>query len=115
MSWRIDECGRRGVDVRLGVAADVDAVLALEPDAVIVATGCRADVATHSKWKHPFLESPAATRTGSSPSTPWSPTRRSRGHKVVVLDAVGDIQAITGAAELLASGGREVLALTPLP
>src|SRR5262249_50980015 len=36
------------------------------------------------------------------------------GARVVVLDAVGDIEAI-GAAELLAATGRDVIALSPLP
>src|SRR5581483_8267956 len=36
--WRAAECERRGVDIRFGVAATADTVLALEPDAVIVAT-----------------------------------------------------------------------------
>ena len=39
--------------MRLGVDADRDAVLALEPDAVIVATGGRASVDTPSK-SHPM-------------------------------------------------------------
>jgi 2,4-dienoyl-CoA reductase-like NADH-dependent reductase (Old Yellow Enzyme family) len=111
-SWRIDECARRGVDVRCGVEADAAGVLALAPDAVVVATGARAVVDAHSKW-HPL---PIA---GSE--QPWvltvddvvaDPARA--GRRVVVLDAVGDIQAI-GTAELLAAAGREVVALSPLP
>src|SRR5436190_21396689 len=47
--WRAGECRRRGVDIRLGVDADVDAVIALAPDAVIIATGGRATVDTPSK------------------------------------------------------------------
>ena len=112
VSWRIDECARQGVEVRLGVDADAEAVLALAPDAVVVATGCRATVTTHSKW-HPF------PIPGSD--QPWVLTvdgvvadPEQAGARVVVLDAVGDIQAI-GAAELLAATGRDVIALTPLP
>ncbi len=51
--WRAAECERRGVDIRLGHEATVDSVLALEPDAVVVATGGRATTATPSKW-HPL-------------------------------------------------------------
>ena len=111
-SWRIDECARRGVDIRCGVEADAGGVLALEPDAVVVATGARAVVDAHSKW-HPL---PVA---GSE--QPWvltvdevvvDPSRA--GPRVVVLDAVGDIQAI-GTAELLAAAGRDVVVLSPLP
>src|SRR5262249_4634692 len=35
--WRAGECARRGVDVRLGVDATAEAVLAFAPDAVVVA------------------------------------------------------------------------------
>ena len=111
-SWRIDECARRGVDIRCGVEADAATVLALGPDAVVVATGSRAVVDAHSKW-HPL---PIA---GSE--QPWvltvddvvaDPSRA--GPRVVVLDAVGDIQAI-GTAELLAAAGRDVIVVSPLP
>lgn len=111
-SWRIEECERRGVDVRLGVEADAAAIAALAPDAVVVATGARASVHEGSKW-HPF-PIPGADQ-------PWvltvddvvtAPERA--GPRVVVLDAVGDIQAI-GCGELLAASGREVTVLSPLP
>ena len=36
---QVHECRTLGVDIRFGVDADVDAVLALAPDAVVVATG----------------------------------------------------------------------------
>ena len=52
--WRAGECERRGVDIRLGRRGRrADAVLALEPDAVVVATGGRAGVDVASKW-HPL-------------------------------------------------------------
>ena len=50
--WRAAECERRGVDLRTGVRADVDSVLALSPDAVVVATGGRADKGVKAKY-HP--------------------------------------------------------------
>src|SRR6185295_3348755 len=37
--WRAAECARQGVDIRLGVEAMPDDVLALAPDAIVVATG----------------------------------------------------------------------------
>jgi len=37
--WLVDEVARIGVDVRLGVPADVDGVLAEAPEVVVVATG----------------------------------------------------------------------------
>ena len=39
VDWRVAELSRLGVDVRTGVLADASAVLALEPDVVILATG----------------------------------------------------------------------------
>ena len=39
VSYRTLELERLGVSVRLGVQADVDAVLAEEPDVVVIATG----------------------------------------------------------------------------
>ena len=101
--WRADECARRGVDVRLGVDADVDAVLALEPDAVIVATGGRATVDTPSK-SHPM---PIA---GSD--QPWVIDHEralleadALGERIVILDAIGHIEAI-GIGHYLAERGR---------
>jgi 2,4-dienoyl-CoA reductase-like NADH-dependent reductase (Old Yellow Enzyme family) len=109
--WRAGECARRGVQVKLGVEADADAVLALAPDAVVVATGGRATTTEPSK-SHPFplpgLDQPwvidherAIVEAGAL------------GERVVVLDAVGDIAAI-GVAHLLAETGRQVTCATPL-
>ncbi|MFN8603417.1 MAG: FAD-dependent oxidoreductase [Candidatus Binatia bacterium] len=110
-AWRVGECERRGVEIRLGVDATADAVLALEPGAVIVATGGRAtrDLPTKS---HPLpirggeqehvLDHEAALRR-------W----QSLGQRVLILDAVGFIEAI-GLGELLAASGRETRVVTPL-
>src|SRR5262249_13999955 len=51
-AWRAAECERRGVDIRLNCEATADSVTALEPDAVIVATGGRATKFGTSKM-HP--------------------------------------------------------------
>ncbi len=109
--WRAGECERRGVEVRLGVIADAATVLALAPDAVIVATGGRASVSTPSK-SHPM---PIA---GSE--QPWVLDHErglleadSLGPRVVILDAIGHIEAI-GLGHLLAERGREVTIVTPM-
>ena len=118
--WRAQECERRGVDVRLGVAADAATVLALEPDAVVVATGGRATVAGSSYFHpmpvagsdQPFVHDHiAALRLALADDA--SPDD-ALGHRVVVLDGVGHIEAI-GLSELLATQGREVHLVTPLP
>ena len=109
--WRADECARRGVDVRLGVDADLDAVIALAPDAVIVATGGRAAVDTPSK-SHPM---PVA---GSDQSWVIDHERalveaESLGEHVVILDAVGHIEAIA-VGHYLAERAHQVTVVTPL-
>ncbi|HZJ25908.1 MAG TPA: FAD-dependent oxidoreductase [Acidimicrobiia bacterium] len=108
--WRAAECVRRGVDVRLGVEMDADAVLALAPDAVVVATGGRAATDTPSK-SHPF-PIPGADR-------PWvvDHERALRdpavlGPRVVILDAIGHIEAV-GLGQLLAERGLDVTCASP--
>lgn len=109
--WRADECARRGVDVRVGVDADRSTVLAFAPDAVIVATGGHASVSTPSK-SHPM---PIA---GSDQRWVLDHERAlleadSLGAHVVILDAIGHIEAI-GVGHYLAERGREVTIVTPL-
>jgi len=109
--WRADECARRGVDIRLGVDADRATVLALAPDAVVVATGGTASVSTASK-SHPM---PIA---GSE--QPWVIDHEralldadALGQHVVIVDAIGHIEAI-GIGHYLAERGRTVTVVTPL-
>jgi 2,4-dienoyl-CoA reductase-like NADH-dependent reductase (Old Yellow Enzyme family) len=112
--WRAGECRRRGVDLRLGVEADAEVVLGLAPDAVVVATGGRADKSVKAKY-HPtpvagweqdwVLDHEAALRRALAADLTG---------RVVVLDAVGHIEAI-GLGELLASRGVEVTVVTALP
>jgi len=110
--WRIGECERRGVDVRTGV----EAVLALTPDAVVIATGGRPDKAARSAY-HPMPvpgseqewvldHVDALRRLLDDPNA--------LGHRVVLLDAVGHAQAI-GLGEMLASHGHEATCVTTLP
>jgi len=109
--WRAAECERRGVDVRLGVAAGVDTVIALGPDAVIVATGGRATVDTPSK-------SHGMPVSGSE--QPWVIDHEralleagSLGEHIVILDAIGHIEAI-GIGHYLAERAHQVTVVTPL-
>ncbi len=44
IDWRVSELSRLGVDVRYDTFGDLDAVTALEPDVVIVATGGQAQI-----------------------------------------------------------------------
>jgi hypothetical protein len=110
--WRVDECARRGVDVRLSTHATVENVRALRPDAVVIATGGHATVSGASKF-HPMpirgserdfvLDHERAVRDAARLPDP-----------VIILDAVGHIEAI-GIGELLANEGKSVTVVTPLP
>ncbi|HUV10353.1 MAG TPA: FAD-dependent oxidoreductase, partial [Acidimicrobiia bacterium] len=114
--WRIGECERRGVDVRTGVEATVDSIVALAPDAVIIATGGHAtklgQAAYHpmpvpgseADWVLDHVEALKAHLAAPG----------ALGKKIVLLDAVGHAQAI-GLGELLATAGAEAICVTPLP
>ena len=110
--WRVGECERRGVDVRVGVDATADTVLALAPGAVVVATGARATTTGASKWhpmpvpgsEQPFVIDHERALAGAE----------GLDGRVVILDVVGHIEAI-GLGEQLATGGSEVTVACPLP
>jgi 2,4-dienoyl-CoA reductase-like NADH-dependent reductase (Old Yellow Enzyme family) len=114
--WRIGECARRGVDIRLRTDATAESVLALNPDAVIVATGGHATKygrsayhpmpvpGSEQDWVYDHVE---ALRLALD-------TPDSLGSRIVLLEVVGHVQAV-GLAELLASQGREATVVCPLP
>lgn len=114
--WRIGECARRGVAIRTGVTATAENVLALAPDAVVVATGGRATKLGRAAW-HPMpvpgseqdfvLDHVEALRRAVRDPD-------SLGRRIVLLDAVGHVQAV-GLAEILAVQGREATVVCPLP
>jgi pyruvate/2-oxoglutarate dehydrogenase complex dihydrolipoamide dehydrogenase (E3) component len=110
--WRAAECVRRGVDVRLGAEATADGVLALAPDAVVIATGGRATVDAPSKW-HP-MPVPGSERAFVLDHERALADAERLGPRVVILDAVGHIEAI-GLGHLLASLGKEATVVCPLP
>jgi hypothetical protein len=115
-NWRIGECERRGVDVRTGVEATVDSVLALSPDAVVIATGGTASKTARSAY-HPMPvpgseqdwvvdHVDALRRLLADPNA--------LGARVVLLDGVGHAQAI-GLGEMLATHGHDAICVTTLP
>lgn len=114
--WRADECERRGVTIHVGVNADVDQVLAFDPDTVVVATGGRATVEGTSSY-HP-MPIPGSDQAFvhdhvRALELAVSDEADSLGHRIVILDGVGHVEAI-GIGELLASQGREAIVVTPL-
>jgi 2,4-dienoyl-CoA reductase-like NADH-dependent reductase (Old Yellow Enzyme family) len=108
--WRVGECERHGVDIRLGVEADLDTVLSIEPDAVVVATGGTAGLALDQPGLAPVtgldhafvLDHEAAVLTVDS-----------LGERVLIVDVVGHIEGV-GLAEMVAATGRQVTLSSPL-
>ncbi|MBA2643435.1 MAG: FAD-dependent oxidoreductase [Actinobacteria bacterium] len=90
IDWRARRLERLGVHVELGVDADADAVLRLEPDFVVVATG------SEPGQRYPGAISAVDVLRGAEASGP-----------VVVLDEEGHRKG-AGVAETLANAGREV-------
>jgi dimethylamine/trimethylamine dehydrogenase len=94
----------------------VPAVLALGPDAVVVATGGHATKEGRSAY-HPIpvpgsdqdwvLDHVEALRLAGT-----NPDRL--GRRIVILDAVGHVQGV-GLGELLAAQGRDTTVICPLP
>jgi pyruvate/2-oxoglutarate dehydrogenase complex dihydrolipoamide dehydrogenase (E3) component len=109
IDWWETELARLGVDIRLGVEASCESVLAEAPDAVIVATGARysrggrsithdADIRGHDLA---FVHRPEEILLGGV---------RPAG-RVFVFDAEG-YHTGTGIAEVLAAGGASVQFVT---
>ncbi len=110
IGWWERELARLGVTMRKGCAAMADDVLALAPDAVIVATGA----SFSREGCSPFIDQPIP---GVDRPNVFSPEdilhggQRPTG-KVVLLDGEGT-HASSGIAEMLAHGGAEVIMLSP--
>ena len=95
--WLGRQVEKAGVEVKLGVRATADAVLALEPDAVVVATGATARIPDL-----PGVDLPHVTTTVEALLGRVTPGRR-----VVVVDEDGHYAAPT-TADLLAGKGCQV-------
>jgi 2,4-dienoyl-CoA reductase (NADPH2) len=98
----VHACRRAKVDIRLGVAADVDTVMAESPDVVVIATG--------AEPARPYWAPSDATSVVDVRDVLEERARPS-GH-VVVIDELGFHQA-TSVAELLADRGCTVEVITP--
>jgi 2,4-dienoyl-CoA reductase-like NADH-dependent reductase (Old Yellow Enzyme family)/NADPH-dependent 2,4-dienoyl-CoA reductase/sulfur reductase-like enzyme len=110
VAWWARELERLGVAVRTGAPATADGVLALAPDAVILATGARFSPSGRSALADQDIEGAG----GPGVFTPEDILLRGVRPKgrVVLLDGEGT-HASLGVAELLAGAGCEVLYLTP--
>jgi len=110
--WRIGECERRGVEIRLHSEGTADGVLALAPDAVVVATGGHAT--TTAAAKGPPMPVPGSQQEFVIDHEAALRRADALGRRVVILDVVGHIEAI-GLGELLAMQQVEVTVVTPFP
>ena len=109
IDWWRGEVERLGVDVRLGATGSVSAVLAEQPDAVIVATGARYSPGGRSvtfDGDIPGCDGPSVYR----PEVILLAGVRPAG-RVVLVDGEG-LHASSGTAELLARAGAEVTYVT---
>jgi len=95
--WAVE---RQKVDVRCGTEATVERILALEPDAVVVATGSEAPLPDLPDG-HDRLVSARAALEGTMV-----------GDRVVVFDSKGDMVGLT-TADWLAGRRRRVTVVTP--
>jgi hypothetical protein len=109
VAWYSDRLRELGVEMRRGVRATAESVLAERPDAVIVATGSRYDPRGSSGFM-------AGAIPGADQSFVLTPEQVLEGGvrpvgKVLVLDDEG-LNTGAGIAELLAAGGAEVELVT---
>jgi N-methyl-L-proline demethylase len=103
IDWRRAECDRLGVTTRYATWAEADDVLALDPDAVILATGGL-----------PVTDAPgpAAARAVTSWDVLAGDARAAPGAQVLVWDEAGDHAGLM-AAEALSAQGAQVEIVTP--
>lgn len=101
IDWRVQQCRKHGVDIRLNEFADAEAVLALVPDVVIVATGGVPDAS------YPFRDEGPAFDV-------WDvmDDRLRSKKRVLVFDDHGFYPALD-AVERLARNGQEVTYVSP--
>jgi len=104
ISWLESEIYRLGVDVRLSTYLDADDVLALAPDAVIMATGAspRLDGIQASNPGEPIqgIDDPRVVSSNELFADP----RRDWGEAAVVVDDVGHYEGVAAAEHLLSHG-----------
>lgn len=101
VDWRVAELGHLGVDLRCNVYADVEDVLALDPDLVIVATGGLPDRTFLSAGEDLVVDSWEAMTSGAELSG-----------DILLFDDAGGHPGLD-AAELLARRGARLEYVTP--
>ncbi len=110
---QLNECGQLGVEIRYDSPATADSVLALRPDAVVIATG---SVPARPWWAPPQPDPSTATNAPEGlrviDALDVVTGRFAPSGSVIVIDELGFHQA-TSVAELLADRGCSVEVLSP--
>jgi len=101
IDWRLAQCERLGVEIRYNVWAEVDDVLAEQPDVVIVATG-----------GYPIEDQPAIGNNLVVNCWDILSGHVKPGQRVLLFDDAGDHPALQ-AAEIIAQSGSELEIMTP--
>lgn len=101
ISWRFDQCKKRGVDFQFNTFADADSVLATNPDEVIIATGGMPHTAVLSAGNDLVCSAWDILSGDVKP-----------GSNVLVFDDAGDHAGLQ-AADLIAATGAKVEIVTP--
>jgi 2,4-dienoyl-CoA reductase-like NADH-dependent reductase (Old Yellow Enzyme family) len=104
--WLESELGRLGADVRLGAEATAEGVLALSPDAVVLATGSVAVVPPEADGLKARCATDVDLLDGEVAVAP--------GARVLVYDAEGKIRGASAANLAAEAGASRVEVATPL-
>jgi 2,4-dienoyl-CoA reductase-like NADH-dependent reductase (Old Yellow Enzyme family) len=101
------ELQRAGVEVRLGVRADAATVRALNPDAVVCATG----VTPRRDGFQTLHPAPLPGLDGVTVHTGWDVLRGTStlGHTVLLLDEIGHYESVDVAQRLIDDGRRVIM------
>jgi 2,4-dienoyl-CoA reductase-like NADH-dependent reductase (Old Yellow Enzyme family)/pyruvate/2-oxoglutarate dehydrogenase complex dihydrolipoamide dehydrogenase (E3) component len=114
VDWLAAEMDRRGVDVRLNQWVDGDFVRALNPDAIIMATGATARMdGTQNAMQAQKIEGVDQDHVIATRQL-LQGHHNQIGETALVFDEVGGYEGI-GAAEFLVEQGAEVTFVTSLP
>ena len=111
LAWLASELERLGVEVELGRRVDADDIAEMSPDAVIVATGAPAAV-NPIQFGAPGQAPHVGDGNVLSSLDALGVDRVEAGTRAVVVDDVGDYEAV-GVAEHLVALGADVTVVTP--
>ncbi|WP_052340929.1 FAD-dependent oxidoreductase [Salinarimonas rosea] len=107
--WQASAAARHGVDIRLGVDADVETVAALAPDAVVLATGAEM---TSPDWLPPDYAAEGIVPDLGAAMASLHGRRARQGGTAVVYD-MDHGEAVYAAVERLAALFDRVVVVTP--